>query len=577
MVGGLTSGLTGGGGPLGAASGLTGDGGPLGAVGGVTNGLGGSGGPLGAVSGLTGGDGGPLGALNGLTGGDGGPLGAVSGLTGGLLGGSQGLNLLGLVAIGSDDDAAIDLAPAEKKKEKARKEAIKKQNDAKRQQAMNELRRQVAQQGHPATPEQQKLARELNESQVADDAALKRLDDSIAADEARQQAGGQSSGSQPAGSAPSQGLFYAYLVDAATYQPTHVLTFANCAEADQWYAKNSTTGRLEKVSDQMYRYAAPQPMPSGKMACMPINTVQPILPLQRGDGYPICCKSGSSGASSSATQSTSGAGSTVQRPAPAAAPAPAPAPPPRKKLTFQDAAEAHATNAIQRGDTRPREQIVQEAMQDLKDNCSTVSGPCNGQQSASSNYGFTAPTNGTNSAPQGSGGPLGALPLGGGGPLGALGGSGGPLGALPLGGGGAGDPLSSLLGSGEGLNVLGLLAIGSDDKAAIDLNPAQKKEKKAEDARKLKRQTEIQDQQAQALREAIAKNGGQPNAQQQQQQQELNARRQALNQAVKRLDDNDKADQAKEAAGNNGGIPTNALGALPVSSLPTNNLPLGSL
>lgn len=110
-------------------------------------GLLGGGGPLGAVSGLTGGDG-PLGAVSGLTGGGlgdtlgrvaggglGDTLGGVTGLAGGLLGGGEGLNLVGLVGIGSDDPALLDLNPAEKKTVKAQKAAMAAKRKQQREQA----------------------------------------------------------------------------------------------------------------------------------------------------------------------------------------------------------------------------------------------------------------------------------------------------------------------------------------------------------------------------------------------------------------------------------------------------------
>lgn len=73
-----------------------------------------SGGPLGAVNGVTSG-----GGLDGLTSGLGGLTGGDLGALGGLLGSGEGLNLIGLVGIGSDDPALLDLNPAVKKSKKA--------------------------------------------------------------------------------------------------------------------------------------------------------------------------------------------------------------------------------------------------------------------------------------------------------------------------------------------------------------------------------------------------------------------------------------------------------------------------
>lgn len=103
---------------------------------------GGGGGPLdtvtGAASGLTGKDG-PLGGATDLAGGalGGGALDSVTGLAGGLggglLGGGEGLNLIGLVGVGSDEKALLDLNPAEKKEVKAKKMQIAKAREQERQ------------------------------------------------------------------------------------------------------------------------------------------------------------------------------------------------------------------------------------------------------------------------------------------------------------------------------------------------------------------------------------------------------------------------------------------------------------
>lgn len=100
-------------------AGLLGSGGPLGAVGGLTD----------TVGGVAGSDG-PLSTVGGLT--DGLPLGDLGG---GLLGGSEGLNLLGIAGVGSDDKAVLDINPAEKKEVKAQKaELAKKRKQAREQQ-----------------------------------------------------------------------------------------------------------------------------------------------------------------------------------------------------------------------------------------------------------------------------------------------------------------------------------------------------------------------------------------------------------------------------------------------------------
>ena len=83
-------------------------------------------------------DGGPLGTVSGLTGGLGDTFGGVTGGLGGLtsiLGGREGLNLIGLVGIGSDDPALLDLNPAEKKAKKIEKMELAEQRDKQRKEA----------------------------------------------------------------------------------------------------------------------------------------------------------------------------------------------------------------------------------------------------------------------------------------------------------------------------------------------------------------------------------------------------------------------------------------------------------
>ena len=76
-------------------------------------------------AGVTGEDGGGLGdTLGGLT----------SGEVGGLLGGGEGLNLIGLVGVGSDDPALLDLNPAVKKQAKFEKVTLAKKREQARQQ-----------------------------------------------------------------------------------------------------------------------------------------------------------------------------------------------------------------------------------------------------------------------------------------------------------------------------------------------------------------------------------------------------------------------------------------------------------
>ncbi|KXT06283.1 hypothetical protein AC578_9100 [Pseudocercospora eumusae] len=521
----------------------------------------------GVAGGLTSGDG-PLGAASGLTdgltgGGLGDTLGGVSGIAGGLLGSGEGLNVAGLVGLGSDDPALLDLNPSEKKPVKAQKAAIAKKNEMKRQAEMKKLQDQVRQQGGKATPEQQAYAKQLQESQARENEEMAKLDRMLGPTDPElfQQAMASENSAVPGGNAgsSSEGLFYAYLVDGQTAQPTHVMTFANAAAANAWYQSASQTSRVEKVSPQMYMYeGGTPPRPGRRMACMPIQTVQPIIPLQHSNGYPICCKDrgGSSGGSSSGN----------------GAPA-APAKPPRKK---QDAAEQHATNVQAAGDTRPRDQIVQEAMQDLKDQCaaSHASGGNSGPTSTGATNGLApAPLGGSWSGPVDSltSNPLGATNVLGAGPLG--GDSGGGDGGLLDGLGGG------LLGGSEGLNVAGLLAIGSDEKALLDLNPAQKKEEKLKRAKELKRQSDLQARQKKELEDAVKRQNGQATPEQRKQYEELNKRQAATGQAANALNESIKKDDEDAKKGLTGGLPGPVGGVadgLPTKGL-TDGLPTSGL
>jgi hypothetical protein len=113
---------------------------------------------------------------------------------------------------------------------------------------------------------------------------------------------------------------------------------------------------VQKASQQMYMYnGAPPPM-AGRMAFMPISAVQPILPLQRADGYSICCKPepGTGG------RPASGGANASQ---------PGPSPPPRRKITHEEAASTIADTNFARGDNRQKQVIVDEVRQDLRDAC----------------------------------------------------------------------------------------------------------------------------------------------------------------------------------------------------------------
>ena len=114
-AGDVTNGLGGANGPLNTANGVA-----QGLPGGLGNNVGGD--PLNTVTGAAGN---LPGGLGGSGGGGGGPLDGITGLAGGLTQGSQGLNVAGVVGVGSDEKAVLDLNPAKKKEVKAAEEAQK--------------------------------------------------------------------------------------------------------------------------------------------------------------------------------------------------------------------------------------------------------------------------------------------------------------------------------------------------------------------------------------------------------------------------------------------------------------------
>lgn len=463
-----------------------------GLLGGLTGAAGG-----GALDGLTGGGLGDT--LGNLTGGGlsdtlGGLTGTLGGLTG-LLGSGEGLSVLGIVGIGerydheywrsqltqpgSDDPNLLDLNPAEKKTVKAQKAALAKKNREKREAAIRQLQEQVRKQGGQPTPEQAALAQQLQQSQTKEDAEMQKLDSVLGPTDPDLLQQAVANGGNVPSASPSSGLFYAYLVNSQTAQPTHLATFATVSAAQAWYRQAATTG-VQKAGPQMFMYSGAAPAAfGGHMAMMPINTVQPILPLQRADGYPICCKPdpGTGGRPSSGGSG----GPPGQSPWETQKP-------PRQKVTHESAANTIADSMIAQGDPRPKPEIIREVKQDLHDACPAKAsrqgnGPTPTTNGAVGDGGLLGPASGALGAagePAGAatgipGGGLGAATgiLGGGaGPSGlasgVTGAAGGALGGV-TGQGGAGDLLGGLLGSGQGLNVAGILAIGASSSQSPDL------------------------------------------------------------------------------------------------------------
>lgn len=153
----------------------------------------------------------------------------------------------------------------------------------------------------------------------------------------------------------------------------------------------------------------------------------------------------------------------------------------RPPFTLEKAAQEHATFLKNAGDPRPLDNIYREALGDLKDSCCGPSGPVGGGPFGGTGQNTNPMTNGM----PGTGGPggqpgnfPGADRLGnqiqpGAGGLGGANGPGGPIGASgsdTIGGLGStigntagGLPLpGGLLGGGQGLNVAGIVGVGSD-------------------------------------------------------------------------------------------------------------------
>jgi tRNA U34 5-carboxymethylaminomethyl modifying GTPase MnmE/TrmE len=74
----------------------------------------------------------------------------------------------------------------------------------------------------------------------------------------------------------------------------------------------------------------------------------------------------------------------------------------------------------------------------------------------------------------------------------------------------------------------------------LDLNPAQKKEDRIKQAQALAQEKKIQDQQIQALKDQVAKQGNQPTYEQQRQYDIVQRRQQALRQAAQKLEAADR-------------------------------------
>ncbi|KAL1847429.1 hypothetical protein Plec18170_008541 [Paecilomyces lecythidis] len=268
--GGLTNGLGGATSGLGGAT--NGLGGAANGLGGATNTLGGASNGLGGLTGsnalgdLTGG----LGGLGGVTGGLGGLTGGAGGLTGGLLPGDQGLNVAGVLGVGSNEDAILDLNPAKKKKQIEKEQQAVQQLRQKQERERQVLKQALSQnqisQSDYDFRQQQLAASHQQQAQTLKNQIQASRQETI--NEIKQQntsSAGVSQGQHSGYCSGFSGLFHAYLVDTTPGQydatPAYVLTFPSAAAADQWYQVVGPAQNVQRVSPQFYTYQGIPPHP----------------------------------------------------------------------------------------------------------------------------------------------------------------------------------------------------------------------------------------------------------------------------------------------------------------------------
>lgn len=258
------------------------------------------------------------------------------------------MNVLGILALGSDEEAILDLNPAKKKKqiEKEKKAA---QELAARQRAEKQALAQAVQNGQISQQEYTQRDQLLNQNHarqaqtLQNDIQASRRETINEINQEQFGSGGSSgaygpvgngvssgfagpSQSQSLGAAPgglSNGLFYAYLVDT-TPGPgqgtkAHVLTFANATVANKWYQQVGQSEGVNRVSPQFFTYQGKPPHPvfynaafantaaSNQMMFFPANGGQALIPPQTAEG----CAVGSRPCGSYSTEQTSSGNSYI--------------------------------------------------------------------------------------------------------------------------------------------------------------------------------------------------------------------------------------------------------------------------
>ncbi|KAE8342568.1 hypothetical protein BDV24DRAFT_130560 [Aspergillus arachidicola] len=462
-------------------------------LGGVTGGLNA---PLGGATGAAGGLGGPLAgvtgdpntSIGGLTGAAGGLGNAVGGLTDGLPGSDllgnllkagQGLNVAGIVGIGSDEEAILDLNPAKKKKQIEEEQRAAKLLEQHQRHECQQLEKAL-QMGQISQAQYVDAISALNsQHQVQNHRLRQNIMNSRTQiiNEIRQQQGGTGMSSMGVPSASVQpgagsgitpafannvhnialepqkvqqtSLFYAYMAcshPAASLNSNYVLIFPTATTANLWYQDVAQKQGVQRLGHQFYTYGDVTPHPiqfnqtfassfaAGQMIATPVTGCQPVLPPQTADGYFVPSKSMHSGCnssgfvagvnSSSQTATVSGNGLNLSDSQGTGGRSNHGT---RQKWTKERVASQIGQQLKSQGDPRPLSAIQKEVLSDLQGDCVNCVGTGAGLS------GQVTPVNNVT-------------------------------------GTGIQDPGT------QGLNVGGILGIGSNEKAMLDLNPTKKRE-----------------------------------------------------------------------------------------------------
>ncbi|KAE8371307.1 hypothetical protein BDV26DRAFT_134832 [Aspergillus bertholletiae] len=440
----------------------------------------------------------------------------------------QGLNVAGLVGIGSDEDAILDLNPAKKKKQIEEEQRAAKALENFQMQERQQLE-QALKMGQISPGQYTDALNALNDKHQAQNQQLQKnimaSRGKVINDIRQQQLGtGAKFGSvQPGGGGdinpalannigsicPEQqgqetSLFYAYLTcshPTPSLNPSYVLTFLNATSANIWYQNVAQKQGVQRLSHQFYTYTGVTPHPvqfhqafsglfgTGHMVATPVSGCQPVLPPQTTDGYLVgskymhsSCNPTASAAGvnpSGQTAHVSGGGSQLDGPqwiggsntqggpqlngpqwtgggntqggpqlngpqwtgggntqGGTAQPSGSNTQTSRQKWTKELVASQIGQSLKNQGDPRPIEAIQQEVLNDLRGDCAKCT---------SAGTGLSEQVPAVNGVP----------------------------------GTGIQDPGS------QGLNIGGLVGIGSNEKAMIDLNPAKKREQVIQEQRQM--------------------------------------------------------------------------------------------